>query len=225
MKNHRIISEPEIRINQQSEGITIEWSNSVETIRFTHSFSSQNLFYRRIIASNQALLKACSNKQGNIHRILDLTGGWGIDSFILAQHGKQVTMLEQNAVVHSIVSQSLLKARNVSHTKAAAQRITLEHDNSRNYLETLDNNKIFDCIYLDPMFPGHKSSAKPAKEMQLLQKLTGNIDIEACFELALNKAAKRVVIKRPAKAPAISALKPDLNYREKTIRFDIYLTV
>jgi hypothetical protein len=33
-----------------------------------------------------------------------------------------------------------------------------------------------------------------------------------------------VVVKRPAKADRLTALKPDIVYREKTIRFDVYLT-
>jgi len=38
------------------------------------------------------------------------------------------------------------------------------------------------------------------------------------------KAGKRVVVKRAAKAPPLGELKPDLVYRAKSIRFDIYLT-
>ena len=49
-------------------------------------------------------------------------------------------------------------------------------------------------------FPAHKSTAKPAKEMQILQALTDNTDIESCFALALSKARKRVVVKRAARA-------------------------
>jgi hypothetical protein len=75
------------------------------------------------------------------------------------------------------------------------------------------------------MFPAHKSSAKPAKEMQILQALTENRNIEACFELALARARKRVVVKRAAKAaPLLEQHKPDLVHRAKTIRFDVYLT-
>lgn len=214
---------PRITIEQQAESVKVVWADSSETLSFTHSFTDQRLFYQRITASNQTLLKACSNKRHSIHKILDLTAGWGIDGFILAQHGKQVTMLEQNPLIHSVVSRSLLNASKISRTKAAAQRIVLELGNSIDYLQTLDRDKC-DCIYLDPMFPEHKSNAKPGKEMQLLQKLTENLDIEACFELALQKAGNRVVVKRPARATSISSLKPDLSYREKTIRFDIYLT-
>ena len=215
-------AEPRVTIEQQADSVKIVWSDGSETLSFNHNFTEQKLFYQRISASNQALLQACSNQRHNIHKILDLTAGWGIDSFILAQHGKQVTMLEQNSLIHSVISRSLLNASNISRTKAAAQRIVLELGNSIDYLQTIARGK-YDCIYLDPMFPQHKSNAKPGKEMQLLQKLTENLDIDACFDLALQKAGNRVVVKRPVRASPISLLKPDLSYREKTIRFDIYL--
>ncbi len=214
---------PRVTIEQQPESVRVAWSDNSETLVFNHSFTDQRLFYHRITAGNQALLKACSNKRHSIHTILDLTAGWGIDSFILAQHGRQVTMLEQNPLVHSVISRSLLDASQMSHTKTATQRIVLKPGNSIEYLQSLNKDE-YDCIYLDPMFPEHKSHAKPGKEMQILQKLTENLDIDACFELALQKAGKRVVVKRPLRASPVSALKPDLNYREKTIRFDIYLT-
>lgn len=215
--------QPGIKISQSKDGVDIKWGDGSNTLQFTHSFSHPSL-YRRINSPGQAIVKACSNKQRSIHSVLDLTAGWGIDSFILAHHGKRVTMLEQSEVVYSITAQSLENALVNPQLKSAAKNINSININSLEYLSTIDSNSSFDCIYLDPMFPTHKSTAKPAKEMQLLQKLTDNLDIEACFELALKKALNRVVVKRPVKAPSISSRQPDLTYKEKTIRFDVYLT-
>jgi len=133
-------------------------------------------------------------------------------------------MLEQNQLLNTVVSHSLGIAGRQSHTRAATSRIQLIHANSSDFLRSLDASNTFDCIYLDPMFPTHKSGAKPGKEMQILQKLTDNVDIDACFELSLEKALNRVVVKRPAKSPNMADKKPDMTYREKTIRFDVYLT-
>ena len=219
-----LISDSDLSITVNESGIQVAWIGESQKIEFTHSFHDTGQFYNRITPVNQGLLKACNNKQRNIRTLLDLTGGWGLDSFILAQHGKQVTMLEQNKLLHSIISQSLNNASQHSHTASAASRIELILANSADFLRTLDNSRPFDCIYLDPMFPEHKSGAKPGKEMQILQKLTENLDIEDCFETALSSALKRVVVKRPAKSPALANRKPDMTYREKTIRFDVYLT-
>jgi 16S rRNA (guanine1516-N2)-methyltransferase len=146
-----------------------------------------------------------------------------MDSFILAYHGRNVTMLEHNELVYQIVACSLNLARSIKHTMAAANRIELIHTSSVDFLLARQDSRPYDCIYLDPMFPDHKSNAKPAGEMQILQYLAQNQDIDECFKLALEQAEKRVVVKRPAKSKPISDLSPDLVYRQKTIRFDVYL--
>ena len=215
--------EADIKISGLNDGVRIEWSDGCSTLNYTHSFNHPS-FYRRINATGQAIIKACSNKQRSIRSVLDLTGGWGVDSFILAHHGKQVTMLEQSDIVHSVTVQSLEKALRNSNLKNAISYIKSININSLDYLYAIDDNISFDCIYLDPMFPTHKSTAKPGKDMQLLQKLTENLDIEACFELALTKATNRVVVKRPLKSAPMTTRQPDLVYKEKTVRFDVYLT-
>jgi len=190
---------------------------------FEHSFVSGALPVRAR-QSTQALLKACNNKQRNINTVLDLTAGWGFDSFTLAWHGQRVTLLEQNELVHAIVAYSLSRLLAEHHGVAVAERLFIENTNANSYLQSTVANLEYDCIYLDPMFPRHKSGAKPGKEMQVLQALTANVEIDSCFELALQQARRRVVVKRPARAALLSALKPDLVYREKTVRFDVYLT-
>ena len=90
-------------------------------------------------------------------------------------------------------------------------------------LEILHQGQSADCLYLDPMFPDHKSGAKPGKELQILQQLTENRNMDALFHQALQSSGQRVVVKRPLHAAPLENLKPDLQYREKTIRFDVYL--
>ena len=191
---------------------------------FYHSFVTGALA-RRASQSKQALLRACNNKARDIDSVLDLTAGWGADSLTLAYHGQRVTLLEQNELIRAILAYSLARLAEENATGAAvAARLSLLAAEAGAYLRALDDAHEFDCIYLDPMFPAHKSGARPAKEMQILQTLTANRDIEACFELARSRARRRVVVKRPAKAPPLNEAKPDIVYREKSIRFDVYLT-
>ena len=212
-------SSSELIIATDETGVDVNLVNS--RLRFHHSFTSGPLPLRAA-QSGQAITRACSNKQRSINRLLDLTAGWGADGLTLAHHGKRITMLEQNELVYAILAYSL--GRLAASGAVIAQRMNIENCNALNFLNELENNHDYDCIYLDPMFPGHKSGAKPAKEMQILQALTTNIEMESCFEQALGKARKRVVIKRPAKAASFNDVKPDLVYREKSIRFDVYLT-
>jgi 16S rRNA (guanine1516-N2)-methyltransferase len=190
-------------------------------LKFQHSFTSAT-YRKRAQQKNQAIIRACQNKQRSIDTILDLTAGWGLDSFILASQGQHVVMLEQNQLLHAILSCSLHALKNT--TQGADIGLDLCHANAFEYLTSDAAPDRFDCIYLDPMFPAHKSTAKPGKELQILQAMTENLDIEASFQLAREKAAKRVVVKRPAKAECLSGIKPDFVHREKTIRFDVYMT-
>ena len=209
-----------VQLTREASGMLIE--STTPKLQFRHSFVRGPLFHRAGQAS-QALLRACSNKQGNIHSILDLTAGWGVDALTLARHGKTVVMLERNRTLYTIVAHSLACLAESDNGAEIASRLSIENADARDYLQSPDAGN-YDCIYLDPMFPPHKSGAKPAKEMQILQLLAENHRIEDCFELARHQAGKRVVVKRPLKAPPLTADKPDLVKREKTIRFDIYLT-
>lgn len=211
----------DLRLEPDARGVGI---TLVDTgLSYYHSFVTGPLA-RRAKQADQALLRACNNKQRNISSLLDLTAGWGGDSLTLAWHGLQIRLLEQNSLLAAILGYSVECLRAEGIGAEAGQRMAIECINSAEFLQESGNDDEFDCIYLDPMFPPHKSSARPAKEMQILQALTGNSDIESCFELALEKALKRVVVKRPAKAPGLHESKPDLVYREKSVRFDVYLT-
>ncbi len=201
-------------------GVSVHWPQ--ENIRFQHSFVVGELV-RRAKQANQGILKACSNRKNTISTVLDLTGGWGQDSFILATHGKAVTFVEKNDTVFEVVEHSLRKLGETQPDHQLLRHLFIVHSNALDFLERPDI-PIFDCIYLDPMFPAHKSGAKPSKSLQLLQQLTDNEDIDSVFSLALQQAGNRVVVKRPLKASLLTAREPELCVREKTIRFDVYLT-
>lgn len=188
--------------------------------RFAYSFLDPKL-HKRADQKNQLLLKACNNKKREIHSVVDLTAGWGRDSFILATHGQQVRMVEQNTLIYSCLDY-LLKTAQQEEDNAVYQRLSISHQNSLDFLKTQDPG-VIDCFYIDPMFPSHKSTARPSKELQILQLLTENQDILELFEQALNCARCRVVVKRPLHAPTLTEIKPDIVYKEKTIRFDVYL--
>ena len=188
---------------------------------FEHSFTSTRL-RQRAQQKKQALLKACNSKKNDIHNVTDLTAGWGKDSFILASHGQQVTMVEQQPLIHGCVN-FLLSIAAKETQDPVFDRLEIHHRQGLEYLQGLAPAQYPDCIYLDPMFPAHKSTARPGKDLQILQLLTDNSDMQATFEAALQSATKRVVVKRPVHAPTLDARTPDIVYREKTIRFDVYL--
>ena len=192
-------------------------------LEFHHRFTGGPIA-RRARQSNQALLRACRDRKRSIASVLDLTAGWGADALLLASHGYRVDLVERDALLHAVVAHGIECLAADPERDAVAARMQCHLADSREFLESLAPATRFDCIYLDPMFPPHKSGARPGQELQRRQWLTGNAGIEACFELARDRARNRVVVKRPAKAPALVADDPDIVYREKTIRFDVYLT-
>ncbi len=187
---------------------------------FSHRLTEPKLL-RRAQQKNQALLKACNNKKRELITVCDLTAGWGKDSLMLASHGQRVEMLEQHPLIFQCMN-FLLQIARYEKPNTIYEQMILRHENSLDYVATRDRG-FADCLYLDPMFPAHKSSARPGKDLQILQRLTQNRDMDDLFKLALEKAGHRVVVKRPLHAATLDAQKPDIVYREKTIRFDVYL--
>ena len=214
--------DPELLLRIEDTALTFCSQIAEQQTCYTHSFIDQRL-QQRAAQKNQALIKACNNKKREFHRVLDLTAGWGRDSFILAWHGQQVTLVEQNPLLFHCLDYLLKGARKHADNEVL-QRLRLVHANALDFIGEACARE-YDCLYLDPMFPAHKSSAKPAKELQILQLLTENLSIETVFERALELAVRRVVVKRPLHAAPLNGQKADLVYREKTIRFDVYLTV
>ena len=213
--------DPEVSLSADDAGVEIRHLGA--RLEFHHSFTTGALA-RRARQSNQALLRACNNRQRGIGRVLDTTAGWGADGLVLAHHGQSVTLLEFEPLVHAVLAYSLALLAASEDGSAVAQRLQLKRVHALDFLRQLPLDHDFDCIFIDPMFPAHKSSAKPAKEMQILQALTENREIDASFELALRLAHQRVVVKRPLKAAALSDAHPDFSYREKSVRFDVYAT-
>lgn len=185
--------------------------------------------YRRLHGGGkgQGIAKAIGlNKFKNPH-VLDLTAGMGGDAFVLATLGCQVTMLERNPIVHALLRDALDRANlhTDNNLHSILKKLILIKSNASQYLDELLEDSHPDIIYLDPMFPEKANSAQVKKEMQFFHDIVGSDDdSEALFLKALNKARKRIVVKRPRLAEAISKQKkPDFVICGKSTRYDIYL--
>jgi 16S rRNA (guanine1516-N2)-methyltransferase len=148
--------------------------------------------------------------------ILDLSAGLGIDSVFLAQLGYSVTALERNPLIYL----ALNEAAELAVDAGLNLSLKFEFAEALTYLQS---HKISaDVVYFDPMFPQKEKSARPRQEMVFFKNLVGSdSDAEAVLAAALSvKGIKRLVVKRPIKAPAL--LKPHSSTKGKLIRFDIY---
>lgn len=169
------------------------------------------------------LPRAVGIKAGVRPTLLDATAGLGRDAFMLAGMGCPVTLHERHPVVHALLDDGLRRARSeprLAETLARMQLLAL--DSLAGGFSSAEAD--FDVIYLDPMFPERSKTALVKKPMRLFHALVGtDADADQLLGMALPMARKRVVVKRPLYAPPLAGLAPDLDYKGKAVRFDVYL--
>lgn len=189
-------------------------------------FEAEKLSYRqRNSVQPEALLKAAGIKQLSACRVLDATAGLGLDAYIFAAAGCLVTMVERSPVVHALLADGLRRGsesadQRVSQTVA---RMTLLQGDSREFCIQMSDFKP-DVVYLDPMFPQRKKSARVKKQMFIMQQLLhGDPPADGLLANALAIARRRVVVKRPLHADFLEGRKPAFQQLGKSNRFDVYL--
>jgi 16S rRNA (guanine1516-N2)-methyltransferase len=184
-------------------------------------FLSPAAEYRRLHSGRKQLIaKAVGIKSNKTLTVLDTTAGFGQDAVILAQLGCEVTMLERSPIIYALLQDALIRAKN--NPEFAKLKLSLINCDAISYLKTIVTAP--DVIYLDPMYPHRTKSALNKNTMRILRKIVGDdLDAAELLQAAKKIAGKRVVVKRPRLAPAISNLKPDVVYIGKSSRFDVYL--
>ncbi len=155
--------------------------------------------------------------------VLDMTGGLGRDSFILACAGCNVTTLERNPLVFLLLSDGLYRAETNFELQTIVQRIEL-HFCDAVVAPAIALDKVnFDVVYMDPMFPERTKSALVKKEMRVFRDVVGeDVDVYQLFEQAKNVARKKVIVKRPRKSAFIKDKKPTYSVEGRSSRFDVY---
>jgi 16S rRNA (guanine1516-N2)-methyltransferase len=178
---------------------------------------------RRIAGGRRQLLgRAAGLAKAPAPEVLDGTAGLGRDAFVLASLGARITLAERNPTVAALLEDARRRAAADPATAAAAARTQVVHADARRVLETAATG--FDVVYLDPMYPHQGRTALAAKELQLLRELCGaDPDADALLAPALAVARRRVVVKRPLKAPPLAGRAPSLAFSGTQARFDVYL--
>ncbi|QHG92220.1 SAM-dependent methyltransferase [Coxiella endosymbiont of Amblyomma sculptum] len=181
------------------------------------------LRHRRLFGGgrNQLIARAIGLKTHYNPIVLDLTAGLSRDAFILADLGCKVTMLERNPIISTLLKEGLYNATKTVEWFRTLQLELIESE-AQNYL--LTTKRSYEVIYIDPMYPIRKKSALSKKEMRILRYIVGrDEDSPRLLKIALKKAKRRVVVKRPSLAPKLANLEPTYSYKGRSSRFDIYL--
>ncbi|MDF2867244.1 MAG: SAM-dependent methyltransferase [Gammaproteobacteria bacterium] len=175
--------------------------------------------WRQKAGGQELLAKAVGCKGANKPSIIDATAGLGRDAFVLANLGCEVLMLERSAIMALLLQDGLTRLK--SHSNL--DNLQLVQQDALSYLDQLSESNRPEVIYLDPMYPHRTKSALVKKEMRILRALVGDDqDALALCQQAIQKAKKRVVVKRPRIAEPLLA-KPDIVFSGNNSRFDVYL--
>ena len=172
----------------------------------------------------QDIAKAVGLNKGVTPHVLDGTGGLGRDAFVLASLGCTVTLIERSPVIAALLQDGIDRATLDPEVGVIARRMSLINEDSRLAMQSMaEAGKLFDVVYLDPMFPHREKSALVKKEMRIFQDLlSGDPDADELLEPAESLAEYRVVVKRPKMAPDLAAKEPTYRLEGKACRYDIH---
>lgn len=189
-------------------------------------FTTGQSAFRRQQQKKELLVRAAGFKTTAVPTVLDGTGGLGRDGFILATAGCRVHIIEQHPIVAALLADGLQRALLHPDTSEIARRIQVTTGDTVAALQAMQQTgRRVDVVYLDPMFPARRKSARVKKELQILQMLTAeSTSHEELMEAALATADNRVVVKRPRRGAPLTSRPPSHSLSGKTVRFDVYIT-
>ena len=168
----------------------------------------------------ELLVKAARIKGEAAPTAFDATAGLGEDSLLLAAAGFEVTMCESDPVIAALLADALERAAADADLAAVAGRMRLVTGDSVAVLPEL--GRPVDVVYLDPMFPARTKSAAVKKKFQLLHRLESPCANEAeLMDAALVVRPRKVVVKRPIKAPVLAGVRPSHSVSGKAVRYDV----
>lgn len=189
-------------------------------------FSAPSLVRRQSGArsAGELLFRAVRMKIKKDYSILDLTAGFGTDSFVLAAMGNRVTALERCPAIFELLKDGLQRAgEGGGDSMRIASRIHLLYADAGVFLRNLGERHDYEVIYLDPMYPQRKRQAESRRQGRLLRELAGDdLDSSEVLSLALARAVEKVVVKRPLRAEILGG-RPAYSVKGVAVRFDVYL--
>lgn len=184
------------------------------------SFDDEKITRRLAGGRRSALARALGLHRRPEQSVFDATCGLGRDAAVLLGLGCKVRAAERHPIVHALLEDAVSRAQNDCPQRVRGWQ-GLMHVDAAEWLQA-QAAPVADIIYLDPMF-GSGRRALPKRAMQDLVAIVGDDpDAKALLEAARNKAGRRAVVKRHARAPALAP--PDMQLPTRGARFDIYLS-
>ncbi|HRK08668.1 MAG TPA: class I SAM-dependent methyltransferase [Pseudobdellovibrionaceae bacterium] len=204
-----------------------------------------NAFLHRVRrgVGGETLIRATGIKESeraNL-RVIDATAGLGQDAALLAVAGFRVLMYERHPWLHALLADALKRVRDLQGDRPVALKKLEENlqliEQPTDFLHPTDSKSLNDAgpvasadlVYLDPMFEDEALHGKADTKRDLSRLrhlLRGANDLRSGAELlaaAQARATRRVLVKRPSRAPhLVDEPRPHGQVEGKIARFDIY---
>jgi 16S rRNA (guanine1516-N2)-methyltransferase len=184
-------------------------------------FLKGKLGWRLKRAQHEGNLKKALGKKDKKLFIFDATAGLLSDTMIFLSLGHKVVAVEQSKILFCLVNDAIQRARD-----KIPYLNNLEFLNDNSLFAYKKQNKVFDAIYLDPMYPIIKKSTKKRGSInnikQILEIENLASDEKEIIDIFMKYNYKKIIVKRPLKSEKKYS---NINYqvKGKTTRFDIYI--
>ena len=197
-------------------------ADSLNPRSFLHvDFLKGKLGWRLKRAQHEGNLKKALGGKDKQLFIFDATAGLLSDTMIFLSLGHKVVAVEQSKILFCLVNDAIQRARD-----KIPYLNNLEFLNDNSQLVYKKQDKVFDAIYLDPMYPIIKKSTKKRGSInnikQILEIENLASDEEEIIDIFMKYNYKKIIVKRPLKSEKKYS---NINYqvKGKTTRFDIYI--
>lgn len=203
---------PGILLNETPNGYEVK--DVENNMKMTLSLDN----YMRIISENKKHQLSKIVKSNGLE-ILDCTGGFAKDASLLASLGNNVTLIEQNPLIMSLLLDAKKKIKE-DKLKTIFERIQSRLGNCIDFIR--NTNKKFDYVYFDFMFNNRKSSL-PSKREQFLRKIVNN-DVSENLDIvkeALHRVSSKVIIKEHVSSNDYKDFDIINTYKGKTVKYHL----
>ena len=203
---------PKITLHKTASGYEIR--DNEKNMKLSLSFDD----YSKILLDNKKHQLSKIFKARN-SSILDCTGGFARDAAILASLGNNVTLIERNPLIMSLLVDAREKIKN-DGIRYIFSKIKSRFGNCIDFIRNTD--KHFDYVYFDFMFNINKS-ALPSKNEQFLRKIVKN-DVNENVDIiheTIQRVRSKIIIKEHISSNDYDNFDIINTYKGKTVKYHL----
>ena len=212
MPSRPLQTSPKITLHKTSDGYEI-WDNE-KNMKMSLSFDD----YSKILLDNKKHQLNKIFKSKNLS-ILDCTGGFAKDAAVLASLGNNVTLIDRNPLIMSLLVDAREKIKS-DDIRYIFSKIKIRFGNCIEFIR--NTNKHFDYIYFDFMFNINKS-ALPSKNEQFLREIVKN-DINENVDIiheTIQRVKSKIIIKEHISSNDYDNFDIINTYKGKTVKYHL----